>query len=165
MISSLAITPERAEKVDFTTPYAAVRVGIFGGVDVPVTKVEDLDGRAVGVTRASGQDVSLTAIASDAVEIRRFDDDVSAVQALLSGQVELIGVSNIGMKQIHEMRPGQYEEKFEMNRFILALGIHPDQPEMMDYANTFLAEIEASGQLPEIYEKWFAEPFPEFAVQ
>ncbi len=162
LISSLAYTAERAEKVDFSDPYAAVRIGIFGGVDLDMPTIDDLAGHTVGVTRASGQDATLTPIAPEGTEIRRFDDDVSAVQALLSGQVEAIGVSNIGMKQIREIAPGKYEEKFEMNRFQLAVGTRPGATEIMDYVNVFLDEIAESGQLNELHEKWFDEPLPEF---
>ncbi|SHH15942.1 transporter substrate-binding domain-containing protein [Cognatishimia maritima] len=163
LISSLAITPERAEKVDFSEPYAAVRIGIFGPTDLDISDADDLPGHVIGVTRASGQDATLTKIAPEGTNIRRFDDDVSAVQALLSGQVEAIGVSNIGMKQIHQIAPGKFNEKFEMNRFILALGVHPDDDAMMDYVNTFLGEIKASGQLEATYQKWFEESLPDFS--
>ncbi len=163
LISSLAITPARAEKVDFSAPYAAVRIGIFGPTDLDIAAEADLSNHVIGVTRASGQDATLTRIAPDGTTIRRFDDDVSAVQALLSGQVEAIGVSNIGMKQIHQIAPGKYDEKFEMNRFILALGVHPDDGEMLDYVNVFLGEIKASGELEKTYQKWFEESLPDFS--
>lgn len=163
LISSLAITEDRAKKVDFSEPYAAVRIGIFGPKDLAMTTAADLSGHVIGVTRASGQDATLTKIAPADADIRRFDDDVSAVQALLSGQVEAIGVSNIGMKQIHQIAPGKFEEKFEMNRFILALGVHPEADEMLAYVNTFLSDLKASGQLEEVYQKWFEESLPDFS--
>ena len=47
----------------------------------------------VGVARASTQDMALTAVAPKGTEIMRFDDDATAVQALLSGQVDAIGCS------------------------------------------------------------------------
>ena len=43
---------------------------------------------------------SLTAIAPQGTEIRRFDDDASAMQALLSGQVDAIGCSTTVAAQI-----------------------------------------------------------------
>lgn len=163
LISSLAITPARAEKVDFSLPYAAVRIGIFGPTDLEIANAEDLPGHVIGVTRASGQDATLTKIAPEGTDIRRFDDDVSAVQALLSGQVEAIGVSNIGMKQIHQIAPGKFDEKFEMNRFILALGVHPEDDAMMAYVNSFLTDIKDNGQLETTYQKWFEESLPDFS--
>ncbi|MGH1466385.1 MAG: transporter substrate-binding domain-containing protein [Cognatishimia sp.] len=163
LISSLAITPDRAKKVDFSDPYAAVRIGIFGPTDLKISNEADLPGHVIGVTRASGQDTTLTRIAPDGTNIRRFDDDVSAVQALLSGQVEAIGVSNIGMKQIHQIAPGKFNEKFEMNRFILALGVHPQDDAMLDYVNVFLGEIKDSGALEAAYQKWFEESLPDFS--
>lgn len=162
LVSSLAYTAERAEKVDFSDPYAAIRIGISAGVDLEIETADQLTGYSVAVTRASGQDTTLTSIAPEGTEIRRFDDDVSAVQALLSGQVDAIGVSNIGLKQIRQVAPGKFEEKFEMNRFQLAVATRPDASEMMDYVNVFLSEVVESGKLNELHQMWFEEPLPTF---
>jgi len=162
LISSLAYTPERAEKVDFSDPYAALRLGVFAPVELEVNTFEDLADVVVGVTRASGQDTTLTPLVPEVTEIRRFDDDVSAVQALLSGQIGAIGLSNVGMKQIRDIAPGRFEEKIEMSRFQLSLGTRPGSDEIMNYVNEFLGEVQASGQLNELHEEWFAEPLPTF---
>ncbi|MEJ6689985.1 MAG: transporter substrate-binding domain-containing protein [Paracoccaceae bacterium] len=162
LIASLAYTPKRAEKVDFSNPYGALRLGVFGRVDKDMSTYDKLIDYKVGVTRASGQDTTLSPLVPEGTEMRRFDDDVSAVQALLSGQVDVLGVSNIAMKQIREMAPGRFEEKIEMKRFQLSLGTRPGADEILAYVNTFLAEVTTSGQLEELHQKWFGEGLPTF---
>ncbi|TYB90509.1 transporter substrate-binding domain-containing protein [Oceaniovalibus sp. ACAM 378] len=162
LVSSLAISPARAEKVDFSNPYAAIRIGVMGQADLDITSAADLAGVSVAVARASGQDTTITEIAPETTEIRRFDDDVSAVQALLSGQVQTIGASNTVMAQIRQIAPGRFDEKFTLNQFRLAIAVSPDAPELLAYVNEFLAGVTASGALNEAHMQWLDEPLPSF---
>ncbi|MEP1768322.1 MAG: transporter substrate-binding domain-containing protein [Sulfitobacter sp.] len=163
LVSSLAITPARAEKVDFSTPYAAIRIGVMGEADLAIKSAEDLAGVSVAVARASGQDTTITEIAPKETEIRRFDDDVSAVQALLSGQVQALGASNTVMAQIRQAAPGKFDEKFTLNQFNLAIAVTPDAPELLAYANDFIARVTASGALNDAHMSWLDEPLPDFS--
>jgi polar amino acid transport system substrate-binding protein len=162
LVSSLAITPARAEKVTFSDPYAAIRIGVMGQVDLDIKSAEDLAGLTVGVARASGQDTSITEIAPESTEIRRFDDDVSVVQALLSGQVQSMGASNTVMTQIRQVAPGKFDEKFTLRQFKLAVAVTPDAPELLGYVNDFLARVTTSGELNEAHTQWHSEPLPSF---
>jgi polar amino acid transport system substrate-binding protein len=162
LVSSLAITPARAEKVDFSNPYAAIRIGVMAQADLDISSADDLAGVSVAVARASGQDTTITEIAPESTEIRRFDDDVSAVQALLSGQVQAIGASNTVMTQIRQVATGKFDEKFTLKQFRLAVAVTPDSPEILAYANDFLARVTASGALNAVHMKWLDEPLPAF---
>lgn len=163
LVSSLAITPARAEKVDFSNPYAAIRIGLMAQVELDIKSADDLAGVSVAVARASGQDTTITEIAPDTTEMRRFDDDVSAVQALLSGQAQALGASNTVMTQIRQVAPGKFEEKFTLNEFRLAIAVTPDAPELLAYANDFIARVTESGALNETHMKWLDEPLPDFS--
>ena len=163
LVSSLAITPARAEKVDFSDPYAAIRIGLMAQSDLDIQSADDLGGVSVAVARASGQDTTITEIAPESTNIRRFDDDVSAVQALLSGQVQALGASNTVMTQIRQVAPGKFDEKFTLNEFRLAIAVNPDAPELLAYVNDFLARATESGALNEAHMKWLDEPLPDFS--
>jgi polar amino acid transport system substrate-binding protein len=162
LVSSLAITPARAEKVTFSSPYAAIRIGVMGQKDLAIKSAEDLAGKTVGVARASGQDTSITEIAPKSTKIRRFDDDVSVVQALLTGQVQTMGASNTVMTQIRQVAPGKFDEKFTLRQFKLAVALTPDSPELLKYVNDFLSRVTKSGALNDAHTKWHDEPLPEF---
>ena len=73
LVASLAITPERAKQVQFSQPYAAASVIVYGDKKASIKAAADLKGKRVGVARASTQDVALTAIAPEGTEIRRFE--------------------------------------------------------------------------------------------
>src|SRR3546814_2285547 len=53
LVASLAITPERAKQVQFSDPYSAAQIVVFGGKDTKIAKAEDLSGLRIGVARAS----------------------------------------------------------------------------------------------------------------
>jgi polar amino acid transport system substrate-binding protein len=163
LVSSLAITPARAEQVDFSNPYAAIRIGVMAEAELDISSADDLDGVSVAVARASGQDTTITEIAPEGTVIRRFDDDVSAVQALLSGQVQAIGASNTVMTQIRHVKPGEFDEKFTLKQFRLAVAVTPDAPDLLAYVNEFLAEVTESGALNEAHQHWLDEPLPDFS--
>ncbi len=100
LVASLAVTPERAKQVQFSRPYSAATIVLYGPKKTTIKTPADLKGLRIAVARASTQDTALTAIAPPGAEIRRFDDDASAMQALLSGQVDAIGCSTTVAAQI-----------------------------------------------------------------
>ena len=63
LVASLAITPERAKQVQFSNPYAAATIVLYGDKKANIKAPADLKGKRIGVARASNQDVALTTIA------------------------------------------------------------------------------------------------------
>ncbi|MCJ8521533.1 polar amino acid transport system substrate-binding protein [Pseudorhizobium tarimense] len=165
LVASLGITEERAKSVDFSEPYAGISIGVFGAEDVEVTKPEDLSGKTIGVARASTQDTAVTKIAPQDATIQRFDDDASAVQALLSGQVELIGVSNVVAAQIEEAAPGRFNQKLELSQQVQGIAVRKGSDELLEAVNAFLEKVKADGQLSAIHEKWLGTPLPNFVAE
>ena len=81
-------TPERAVQVMFTSPYAALYLGVYGGKDKPVTGPDSLGALKVAATKGTTQEMTLTAIAPKA-SIVRFEDDTTSNTAFLSGQTDM----------------------------------------------------------------------------
>lgn len=165
LVASLGITEERAKSVDFSQPYAGISIGVFGAEDVAISKPEDLSGKTIGVARASTQDTAVTKIAPQDATIQRFDDDASAVQALLSGQVELIGVSNVVAAQIEQAAPGRFNQKLELSQQVQGIAVRKGSAELLDAVNAFIEKVKADGQLSAIHEKWLGTPLPNFVSE
>ena len=164
LVASLGITPERAERVAFSDPYAGIAIGVYGDVGVDLSAPEKLSGHAIGVTRASTQDTAVTAVAPADARIQRFDDDASAVQALLAGQVEAIGVSNIISSQIEAMAPGRFEVKFPLSQQVQGIAVRPGQDAFLAEINAVVEKAKADGSLSAIHEKWLGTPLPDFVA-
>lgn len=165
LVASLGITPERAEQVDFSDPYAGIEIFVYGDADMEVTDAEDLADEDIAVARASTQDTAITEIAPESANIQRFDDDASAVQALLSRQVPLMGASNVVVSQLNERAPGEYDVKFSLSKQSQAIATRPGQDELMAYINDFLARKKESGELNALHEEWVGGPLPDFVAE
>jgi len=161
LIASLAITPERAKQVLFSKPYSAASIVLYGTAKTPIKTAADLKGLRVGVARASTQDVAVTKAAPEGTQIRRFDDDASAMQALLSGQVDAIGCSVTVAAQIAKRAPaGQFETKFQLLQQNMAVALRPGEDEVAKAVNDFIARNTANGELGKLYQKWLGAPLP-----
>ncbi|HEY4066630.1 MAG TPA: transporter substrate-binding domain-containing protein [Burkholderiaceae bacterium] len=161
LVASLAITPERAKQVQFSTPYAAATIVLYGKTGTPIKSAADLKGLRVGVARASTQDVAVTKAAPEGTEIRRFDDDASGMQALISGQVDAIGCSVTVAAQIAKRVPANtFENKFTLVQQAMGIVMRPGQDELTKAVNEFVAKNTANGELNKLYRKWLETDLP-----
>lgn len=160
LVASLAITPERAKQVQFSKPYSAAQIVVFGGKDAKIKTADDLAGLRIGVARASTQDIAVTKVAPKSANIRRFDDDASAMQALLSGQVDAIGCSTTVAAQIAKRVPNRYENKFVLLQQEMAVAMRPGEPNTLKAVNAFVEKNIANGELSKLYKKWLGVDLP-----
>jgi polar amino acid transport system substrate-binding protein len=161
LIASLAVTPARAEQVQFSRPYSAAQIVLFGDKDAKISSAADLSGLRVGVARASTQDVAVTKIAPKDANIRRFDDDASAMQALLSGQVDAIGCSTTVAAVISRRAPNRYAPKFVLLQQEMAVAMRKGDEATLKAVNAFIDENIRNGELSRLYQKWLGTALPE----
>ncbi len=159
LVASLAVTPERAKQVQFSKPYAAATIVVYGSSKAAIKSAADLKSFRIGVARASTQDISLTAAAPAGTEIRRFDDDASAMQALMSGQVDAIGCSTTVAAQIAQRAGNAFENKFVLRQQEMGIAMRPGQEELLKAVNAFVDKHRAS-ELNAYYKKWLGTDFP-----
>ena len=160
LVASLAVTPERAKQVQFSRPYSAATIVLYGAKKTPIKAPADLKGVRVAVARASTQDTALTAIAPEGTEIRRFDDDASAMQALLSGQVDAIGCSTTVAAQIAKRAGDAYESKLVLKQQFMAVAMRQGQADLLKTMDAFVAKNTANGELGKLYKKWLQSDLP-----
>lgn len=162
VISSLGKNPERQKVIDFTEAYAPFFNGVFGPMDAPVEKAEDLAGKTIAVTRGSIEDLELTKIAPETAEIQRFEDNSSTISAYLSGQVELVATGNVVAASINAQKPAKMlESKFLIKNSPCYIGINKDQPQLMSKLNEIIAASKTNGSLEAISQKWLHIALPE----
>lgn len=160
LVASLAVTPERAKQVQFSRPYSAATIVLYGAKAKAIKAPADLKGVRVAVARASTQDTALTAIAPEGTEIRRFDDDASAMQALLSGQVDAIGCSTTVAAQIAKRAGDAYENKLVLKQQFMAVAMRQGQADLQKTVDAFVAKNTANGELGKLYQKWLQSALP-----
>ncbi len=120
-------------------------------------EAKDLVKYTVGVTRAGSQDTLVTSVAPQGTRILRYDDDSVSLQAMVAGQVEVLGGSNIHLARLVKDHPKlEIEQKFPLRAQANGMGFRKSDTALVDWSNAFIAKILASGQLSEIHERWLA---------
>lgn len=161
LIASLAITPERAKQVTFSKPYSAATIVLYASKKANIKGPQDLKNYKIGVARASTQDVAITQMAPQGSEIHRFDDDASAMQALISGQVDAIGCSTTVAAQIAKRVPANtFEQKFILKQQEMAVALRPSDTELLKAVNDFVVKNTQNGEFNKLYHKWLDTDLP-----
>ena len=153
--AAMGIFPERQKVVLFSRPYTNIDNIYVGPVSLKVAGYPDLKGLRVGVPRGTPQDISATRSALPGTTIQRFDDDASTVQALIAGQVDVVGLAATQLPNIDQVAgKGKFDAKFVISRNFDAIAVRPGSREWVDYINDFIGRKIADGELPALYKKW-----------
>ena len=165
LVASLAITPEREKQVQFSRPYSAASMVLLGPADVAISSPADFPKYKIGVPRASTTDLGVTKVAPEGTKLQRFDDDASALQAMLVGQIDAVGTSSVIAADVQKRYPGKYKVLYVINEQLMAITLRKDRPELLKAMNDFVAAEVESGKLNTLFEKWLNTPLPESVTQ
>ena len=170
LVATFGITAERSKQVLFSNPYSSITIYLLAPKSAAVKAPEDLKSLSgISVARASTQDTALTAVAPAGTPLKRFDDDATALQALISGQVQAIGASNVVLAQLTKDYPQlNLEPKLTLREQANGIAFRKSDTALAEYVNKFIADIEKSGELSKINQTWFGisltklPPMPQF---
>jgi polar amino acid transport system substrate-binding protein len=162
LIATFGITPERAKQVQFSIPYSSLEVYLLAPKKLAVKTPADLKGVKIAVARASTQDTAITAIAPKDAKIMRFDDDASALQAMLSGQSDALGAANVVLAQLTKSHPElAIEPKLTLRHQPNGIALRRADTDLRQWVDTFIFYIKNNGELDAICQKWLGTPLPE----
>jgi polar amino acid transport system substrate-binding protein len=158
LVAAAGATPERAQQVMFSQPYAAVNLGVYGPRSIATTRsVVDLRGRSIGVAKGSTLDVWLTDNAPG-VRLVRFEDTPSAIAAYLAGQVETFAENSAIAIKVAEDNPSrEVELKFLIRQSPAHVAVRQGEQNLLNWVNTFLFFNGLNGKLAAIQMRWFKE--------
>ena len=161
LIATFGITAERSKQVLFSNPYSSLTIYVLAPKSLNIKTAEDLKPVTISVARASTQDTAISAVAPAGTPLKRFDDDATALQALISGQVQAMGASNTILAQLNKDYPQLgIEPKITLREQANGMAFRKADTALAEYANKFIAEIEGNGELSKINQKWFGIPLP-----
>lgn len=155
LVPSMTITEERAKVIQYVIPYASNDITVWGKTDAAIKGNEDLSEYVIGVNRGSSFEPLLVEVAPPDTQIKRFDDDATTVQALLSGQVDaILGSVTYGLVIKQTGNEAQFERKYKVADNFQGMAVRKGDQEMLDYLNDFVARHTADGTLDALYKKW-----------
>ncbi|TNM61643.1 transporter substrate-binding domain-containing protein [Aliirhizobium smilacinae] len=155
LVPSMTITEERAKVIQYVIPYSSNDITVWGKTDAAIKSGEDLGKYVIGVNRGSAFDTLLVKTAPANTEIKRFDDDATTVQSLLSGQVDaILGSVTYGLVIKQTGYDKQFERKFKVADNFQGMAVRKGDTEMLAFLTDFVTRHTADGSLDAIYKKW-----------
>ena len=166
LICLFGITPERAQQVWYSIPYAMDAATLVAPAAVKVKTIADLKGLRVGVPRGAMQDLVLTPLAdANGLNIMRFDDEATELQALISGQIDIGGTGLLVNRRLNRNDPGKdYEVKIVLRPLHFGIGVRRGETDLLQWLNTFIYTIKNNGELDAISRKWRELPLEDLPV-
>jgi polar amino acid transport system substrate-binding protein len=160
VIAAMGATPQRALQIAFSSPYAALSIGVFGPDSIAVTNPSQLKDQSIAVARGTTQDLELTKAAPKA-NIVRFDDDATAAAAFSSGQTQLLATADVVAKELMTKNPKlELKPKFILQFSPCYIGIQQGNPELLRWLDTFVHVGKLDGSLSGLSQKWIGTPLP-----
>ena len=157
VMAGVTVNPSREKVMDFTNTYAnGVQVVIVReGSDVTL---DNMGEKMIGVQRGTTGHV----YCSDTVEnggfgedhVTPYDDGAVAVQALVNGQVDCVVIDNAPAQSYVEANEGLTILDTEFANEEYAIGVAKGNTELQTAINDALKELEASGDLQKIVDKY-----------
>lgn len=160
VISSMTITDERAEVVDFTDPYAMAQLAILARAPASIEKAEDLNqpGRKVAVKTGSTGDVYATKN-FDQAEIVRLADESACVTEVVQGKADGFLYDQLTIYRNNLANPDTTTAVFIPFQDPEAWGIavKKGDTELLEQLNQFIAQSKEDGEFDRLTEKYLAE--------
>lgn len=154
IIGSMAITAERAERVNFSDPYYYSGGMIFvpaGSEDIK--SVEDLEGKRIGVVAQSTYDTAAQEYTDD---IKYYNSDVVALKDLtVKGRLDAVITADVvGFEAIaNGMEIKEVGDPLWIEQ--AAVAVRKDDEKLLEEINKAIQEMVEDGTYEEISNKWF----------
>ncbi len=156
VISSMTITPERAEVVDFTDPYAMAQLAILANVDSNIAQASDLNqpGKKVAVKTGSTGDVYATKNFPEA-EIVRLADESACVTEVVQGKADGFLYDQLTIYRNNLANPDTTEAVFIpfQDPESWGIAVKKGDTELLDQLNAFIAQSKEDGEFDRLTEK------------
>ncbi len=164
IIAQMSITEERKEKVAFTGKYAnsPAKFAKPKSSDVEIT-AESLDGKVVGVQRATIFDNYITA-EFPGVELKRYASQDEAYLDATAGRVDLLMADSVAMQDgfLNTEQGADWEfvgPAYSDPKYFgegAGIAIRKEDTDLVEKFNAAIADIRSNGVYKEINDKYFA---------
>ena len=150
--AGMTVTEDRLKNVNFTDTYAYASQVVIVKEGSPITCVDDLVGKTIGVQLGTTGDIYAGDV--EGATIERYNKGFEAVQSLLADKIDAVIIDQEPAKVFVSENAGLIilEEHFTDEEY--AIAIAKDNEELVEAFNEALAKLEESGKLDEIVGKY-----------
>lgn len=153
ILANFTQTPERAEVVDFASPYMNVALGVVSPAGAPVTDVSQLEGKTLLVNKGTTADAYFSKNHPN-ITLLKFDQNTETFDALKDGRGVALAHDNALLWAWAKENPG-----FEVAignigpAEYIAPAVRKGNQSLLDWVNSEIAAIKQDGRLVAAYEK------------
>ena len=155
VMAGVSVTEERQKVMEFSDSYATGVQVIFVKEDSEIASVEDLEGKMIGTQRGTTGNIYCT---DDYGEdhITTYDNGLTAVQALMNGQVDCVVIDQEPAKAFVAANQGLKILETEYVSEDYAIGMAKGNTALQSAVNKALAELQEDGTVQSIVDKYIA---------
>ena len=161
VISSVTITPERKQSMDFSDPYFEAKQLIAVGKNSKVSKFTDLKTLKVGVqTGTTGDEVIQKLQGKTSPNIKRFESTPLAIKELENGGVDAVVADNGVVVNFVANNPNSKLKMIDDATFAkeyYGIAVKKGNKALLEQINKGLAAIKADGTYDKICNKYFGK--------
>ncbi|MDN5351839.1 MAG: polar amino acid transport system substrate-binding protein [Clostridiales bacterium] len=165
IISSMTITPEREEIVDFSDPYTTSQLMMLVYKDSKVQSAADLNDPEVVIASKTGTIAAIWAAENAPLaQIRNIDEEASAVLEVAQGKADVFIYDPLSIIRHHENYPDTTRAILEPlpNTKGWGIALRKGQDELKEQINAFIAQAKTDGTYDQIRETYLQDEMKEF---
>lgn len=159
LISSITITPERQQTLDFSAPYFNAKQLIAVKSDSSITSLTDLKKLKVGVQNGTTGDEVVTKLqGKSSANVKRFESTPLALKEMESGGVDAVVADNGVMIHYVNNNPNSKFKTLSDLSFTsehYGIAVKKGNAELLALINKGLAGIQSDGTYKQIYISYF----------
>ncbi|MBP8271702.1 MAG: basic amino acid ABC transporter substrate-binding protein [Sphaerotilus sp.] len=160
LISSITITEERKQTMDFSAPYFDAQQLIAVKADSKVAKFDDLKKLKVGVqTGTTGDEVVTKLLGKTSTAIKRFESTPLALKELEASGVDAVVADNgVVIHYVANNAGAKFKTVADTASFVpeqYGIAVKKGNAELLEKINKGLADIKADGTYDKLYGQYF----------
>jgi len=157
-MAGLTVSEERQKNLDFTTSYATGVQVVIVPEDSDITTIDDLEGKLIGTQEGTTGYLYCSASTEDGgygeENVIAYTNGATAVQALLSGQVDCVVIDSAPAQEYVAANPGLKILDTEFVTEDYAIAVKKGNTELLDAINGALEELISDGTVQSIVESY-----------
>ena len=158
VMAGVTVTEERQTVMDFSNTYATGIQVVIVPEDSDIASIDDMTGKMIGVQRGTTGDLYCSASVEDGgfgeENVTPYDNGLTAVQALMNGQVDCVVIDNAPAQEFVDANPGLKILDTEYANEDYAIGVAKGNTALLDAINGALEELQADGTVQSIVDKY-----------
>ena len=155
VIATFTITEERKKSYNFTQPYFHDEIGFLVKVDSDMKKIEDIDGKTIGIAQSGTAKDALVAESEKLGISLNFSERASYPElkaALIAGEIDAFSVDKSILIGYSDAQTRILDDGFNPQDYGIATKLENTQ--LAEHLDGFLGSIMEDGQFDEILDRW-----------